>query len=111
MPLDFWLPHQKLDYYYTFQHYAAALLGRIFGLSPGVSFNFASVLLISLVLTLTWEFSRWSRVRFALKLLTIAALAIGGRPVIFFRFQAYPGIRRHRLLPGKSLQRPHVGLP
>ncbi len=77
-PLDFWLPHQKLDYYYTFQHYAAALLGRIFGLSPGESFNFGSVLLISLTLTLAWEFLTLVRVRFGLKLLAIAALAIGG---------------------------------
>jgi uncharacterized membrane protein len=40
-PVDYWLPYQRLDYYYTFQHYSAALLGRIFGLGPGASFTLA----------------------------------------------------------------------
>src|SRR5262249_49083516 len=80
-PVDYWLPHQRLDYYYTFQHYAAALLGRIFGFSPRPSFNFASLLLVSLVLTLALEFLGLVRVRFGWKLLAIAALAIGGTGV------------------------------
>ena len=35
-PLDYRPPNLRLDYYYTFQHYSAALLGRTFGLAPGV---------------------------------------------------------------------------
>jgi hypothetical protein len=77
-PLDYWLPYQNLDYYYTFQHYSAALLGRLFGLGPGASFNLAAVLLAALVLALAWEFLTILRVRFSLRLLSIAALAIGG---------------------------------
>ncbi len=77
-PVDAWLPYQRLDYYYAFQHYAAALLGRIFGLGPGVSFNVAAVILSGLVITLAWEFLAVLGVRFRLKLLAIAALAIGG---------------------------------
>lgn len=80
-PLDNWLPNQKLDYYYTFQHYAAALLGRIFGFAPGLSFNLAAIILSSLVLALAWEFLTLVRVRFALKCLAVAALAIGGTGV------------------------------
>jgi len=30
-PIDYWLPDGRLNYYYTFQHYSAALLGRLFG--------------------------------------------------------------------------------
>lgn len=80
-PLDYWLPHQNLDYYYTLQHYSAALLGRLFGLGPGASFNFAAVLLAALVLALAWEFLTLLRVRFSLRLLSVAALAIGGTGV------------------------------
>ena len=63
-PLDYWLPYQRLDYYYTFQHYSAALLGRLFGLGPGASFNLAAILLAALVLALAWEFVSLLRVRF-----------------------------------------------
>ena len=62
-PVDYWLPYQRLDYYYTFQHYSAALLGRIFGLGPGASFTLASIILPALVLGLAWEFLTLLRVR------------------------------------------------
>ena len=71
-------PYQRLNYYYAFQHYSAALLGRLFGLGPGASFNLAAVILAALVLALAWEFLTILRVRFGLKLLSVAALAIGG---------------------------------
>ena len=77
-PLDYWLPDQRLDYYYTFQHYSAALLGRIAGFGPGASFNLAAVILAALVVALAWEFLTILRVRFGLKLLSVSALAIGG---------------------------------
>ena len=77
-PFDYWLPYQKLDYYYTFQHYSAALLGRIFGWGPGTSFNMAAVILAALVLSLAWESLSLLGVRPILKLLALAALAIGG---------------------------------
>ncbi len=38
-PPDFWYPPHKLDHYYSFQHYGAALLGRWFQLEPGVAYN------------------------------------------------------------------------
>ena len=55
-PLDYWLPHQRLNYYYTFQHYSAALLGRIFGLGPGLSFNMAAVDPRRAYAVVAWEF-------------------------------------------------------
>jgi uncharacterized membrane protein len=106
-PLDNWLPYQRLDYYYTFQHYSAALLGRIFGLGPGASFNFAAVILAGLVLTLAWEFLTVLRVRFVLKFLSVAALAIGGTGVspLFHSITSAPpagflnyGSARHALI-------------
>ena len=77
-PVDYWLPYQRLDYYYTFQHYSAALLGRVFGLGPGASFTFAPIILPALVLGLAWEFLTLLRVRLGGKLLSVVALAIGG---------------------------------
>ena len=80
-PVDYWLPYQRLDYYYTFQHYSAGLLGQLFGLGPGASFNLAAILLGALVITLGWEFLSLLRVRSYLRLLSVAALAIGGTGV------------------------------
>ena len=77
-PLDYWLPYQRFDYYYTFQHYSAALLGRLFGLGPGASFTLAPIILPALVLGLAWEFLTLVRARLWAKLLSIVALAIGG---------------------------------
>jgi hypothetical protein len=77
-PIDYWLPYQRFNYYYTFQHYSAALLGRLFGLGPGESFTLAPIILPALVLGLAWEFLTLVRVRLWAKLLSIAALAIGG---------------------------------
>lgn len=80
-PLDYWFPTQSLDYYYAFQQYAAALLGRFMRLSPGASFNIAAIVLSSLVVALAWEFLSALRLRLSAKLLCIAALVIGGTGV------------------------------
>ena len=40
-PTDAWYPPYPFDIYYSFQHYGAALLGRIFGLDPGTTYNLA----------------------------------------------------------------------
>ena len=49
--VDAWLPPYPFDMYYAFQQYAAALLGRIFSLSPGLTYNVAFCVLISLAIT------------------------------------------------------------
>ena len=77
-PLDYWLPSGKLDYYYTFQHYSAALLGRIFGLTPGASFTLGPVILPALVIGLAWDFLSALRVRLWAKVLSLVALIVGG---------------------------------
>jgi hypothetical protein len=77
-PLDYWLPPGKLDYYYALQHYSAALLGRLLGLTPGASFTLGPIILPALVLGLAWDFLAALRLRLWAKLLSIVALAIGG---------------------------------
>lgn len=49
-PEDIWLPPYPFDVYYSFQHYAAALLGRVFNLGPGLAYNIAFCLLIALTM-------------------------------------------------------------
>jgi uncharacterized membrane protein len=50
-PVDAWFPPYPFDVYYSFQHYAAALLGRVFALSPGLTYNLAFCVAIALTLT------------------------------------------------------------
>lgn len=50
-PVDAWFPPFPFDVYYSFQHYAAALLGRWFDLSPGLTYNVAFCLVIALTIT------------------------------------------------------------
>src|SRR5215216_3528202 len=49
-PVDVWLPPFPFDVYYSFQHYAAALLGRLFNLGPGLTYNIAFCLIIALTM-------------------------------------------------------------
>ncbi|MEQ1637624.1 MAG: DUF2298 domain-containing protein [Methylococcales bacterium] len=56
-PLDNWFPPNRFDFYYAFQHYAAALMGRIFGMGPGLTYNLAFALITALPITLAWEFT------------------------------------------------------
>jgi hypothetical protein len=80
-PVDFWLPWQRLDYYYALQHYAAALFGRLTGLGPGTCFNIGIVLLAALVITLAWDFAASVGLRFAGRLLAVFCLVVGGTGV------------------------------
>lgn len=77
-PPDLWFPPLHFDFYYALQHYAAALMGRIFDLSAGMSYNLAFCVLMALPITLAWDFtSRFLAQRWA-KILLVATLAIGG---------------------------------
>ncbi|MGB8339654.1 MAG: DUF2298 domain-containing protein [Burkholderiales bacterium] len=78
-PDDLWFPSQKFDYYYAFQHYAAALLGRLFGLDGGTAYNFAFCIVFGLLFSLAWFTARniiGDNKRYAA--LIVLALAVGG---------------------------------
>ena len=49
-PQDVWFPPFPFDVYYSFQFYAAALLGRVFGLSPGLTYNLSFCLIVALTI-------------------------------------------------------------
>ncbi len=97
-PPDYWLPDHRLDFYYSFQTYGAALLGRILGLSPGYAMNLAGVLVLALLASLSYSVAshfckpRWPRV------LLVCAIMLGGTglaPFTHFIFdQNKPGADR-----------------
>jgi uncharacterized membrane protein len=51
-PPDLWMYPHTANFYYSFQHYGAALLGRLVGTGPGVTYNLAYCTLVGLM-TLT----------------------------------------------------------
>ena len=77
-PLDQWYPPHRFNFYYAFQHYGAALLGRIFGLDGGTSCNIAFALLMALPVTLAWHFTSSFLKTRGLRLLLLLALVTGG---------------------------------
>lgn len=97
-PPDYWLPDHRLDFYYSFQQYSAALLGRILGLTPGYAMNLAAVLLQALLASLAYSVAshfckpRWPRI------VLVCAIMLGGTglaPFTHFIFdQDKPGVGR-----------------
>jgi hypothetical protein len=53
-PLDRWYPPHVFNFYYSFQHYAAALMARIFGMDVGTAYNIAFGVVMALPVTLAW---------------------------------------------------------
>ncbi|MGB8338725.1 MAG: DUF2298 domain-containing protein [Burkholderiales bacterium] len=80
-PLDYWLPPQKFNFYYSFQHYAAALMARIFGLDGGTAYNLGFCVLTALAISCAWFFiSHYCR-KPAAKILLLLTFVIGGTGV------------------------------
>ena len=75
---DAWYPPYPFDIYYSFQHYGAALLGRIFALGPGTAYNLAFSVVIALTITAAGAaaYTMCRSIRGAV--LVLAAFVIGG---------------------------------
>jgi len=78
-PPDQWLGEtQRFDFYYAFQHYAAALLARVLDLTGGQAMNLAFCLLFGFAGSLAWyAASAWGVPR-AARVLLLATLFVGG---------------------------------
>jgi len=78
-PQDRWFAGPYLfDFYYAYQHYVAALIGRIFSLEPGFTMNIAWCLLVGMIGSLAWFVaSRFIAARWVRGVL-VAALLAGG---------------------------------
>ncbi|MCX7088443.1 MAG: DUF2298 domain-containing protein [Methylococcales bacterium] len=88
-PLDHWFPPNRFNFYYALQHYAAALMGRVLGLGPGLTYNLAFSLIMALTITLVWDFisgllkESWKR---WLIMLTFMAGGTGATPFVHLSY-------------------------
>ncbi len=78
---DRWLPPFNISFYYNFQHYAAALMGRVLRISPEVAFQFGVCVLYGLAAcaagSAARRFSQWRPAGW----LMTAFILIGGNGV------------------------------
>jgi uncharacterized membrane protein len=80
-PVDRWLPPFPFDMYYSLQHYAAGLLGRILDIPAGAAYNLAICVIVAAVVTAAAG-TAWLLVRRqGPALLLTLALLIGGTGV------------------------------
>jgi uncharacterized membrane protein len=77
-PQDAWYPPYPFDIYYSFQQYAASLLGRVFALPIGTAYNLGFTIVVALTLTAAGAaaYTMCRSVRGTV--LVLAAFAIGG---------------------------------
>ncbi|GHD67819.1 DUF2298 domain-containing protein [Jeongeupia chitinilytica] len=76
-PPDHWFPPRVFDFYYAFQHYGAALMGRLFAIRPGLTYNLAMPLLMAMSATLAWDIASRFIAGRALKVLLVVTLVLG----------------------------------
>jgi uncharacterized membrane protein len=81
---DLWLSPYRSNCYYSFQHYGAALIGRVLGVGPGVSYHLGFCTGVGFLTLLAGT----AAARFCQatpgRILTIAALLLGGSGVPLF---------------------------
>jgi hypothetical protein len=67
-PPDLWMSPYRANFYYSFQHYGAGLMGRLLGVGPGVSYHLAFCTLVGFMTLLMgscigrlcgWPVGRW----------------------------------------------------
>ena len=88
---DLWFAGRRFDFYYAFQHYACALMGRWFGMSIGLAYNIGFALLTGLALALAWDVVARMVPHKISRGVLIVALAAGGTgvsPLFDFLVQA-----------------------
>jgi hypothetical protein len=76
-PTDGWMPPFKLEYYYTFQHYAASVVVRLLGVDIGTGDNLAHGLLMAFIClaaaAAAWRISGRAWVAMLMPVLIVAA--------------------------------------
>ena len=77
-PQDAWYPPYPFDVYYSFQQYAASLLGRVFALPIGTAYNLGFTTIVALTITAAGAAAYTMCRSVAATLLVVAAFAIGG---------------------------------
>jgi uncharacterized membrane protein len=104
-PLDYWLPPHQFNFYYAFQHYAAALMARIFGMDGGTAYNLGFCVLTALAISCAWVFISHFCQKPAAKILVLLAFVVGGTgisPMVHFLFDEQK--LGHRVDPWASMR-------
>jgi uncharacterized membrane protein len=83
-PPDLWLSTFRWNCYYSLQHYAAALIGRVLGVGPGVSYHMAYCILAGLIaLVMGSSVARFCKVSMG-RWIGILSLLVGGSGTALF---------------------------
>ena len=109
---DVWLHPFLSTHYYSFQYYAAALMGRILGMGPGVTYNIAFCVLISLAGTAAVGVVCQATGKRWIRLLVSAAWILGGSGVslIIHLVSKHPGVwSSMRFIGSADLDRAPLG--
>jgi uncharacterized membrane protein len=77
-PVDRWLPPFPFEMYYALQQYAAALIGRVLGTTPGMAYNLGFCTIVALTATAAGATAMLLVQRRRPALLLTAAFLIGG---------------------------------
>jgi hypothetical protein len=86
-PVDRWLPPFRFEMYYALQHYAAALIGRIFDTTAGTAYNLGFCTMVALATTAAGAAAMLLvRRRLPALLLTAFFLVGGTGPAPFIHF-------------------------
>ncbi|HNW44735.1 MAG TPA: DUF2298 domain-containing protein [Elusimicrobiales bacterium] len=77
-PPDKWLPPFTFDYYYSFQHYAAALAGRLLNVKAGAAYHLGYCGFSALIAAAAWGTASSFAGKTAHRVLLTTALFLGG---------------------------------
>jgi len=77
-PVDTWLPPFRFDVYYSFQHYSAALMGRILNLDPGTTYNLGICVIAAMTIVVAWATASLLCRKRIWVALVVAAFVVGG---------------------------------
>ncbi len=81
---DLWLHPYKLTQYYSFQHYAAGLLGRILHVPAGTAYNVGYAVVVGLVMAPAYEYIKSFTRNRANQTIILSALMLGGSGACLF---------------------------
>ena len=88
-PMDLWMPPMRFDFYYSLQHYAAAFVGRLMGLGPGMAYHLGYCLLIGLTTAAAYgAIAQFCAGKLYRALVVMAMLVAGTGASVFIYFMA-----------------------
>ena len=82
--VDNWLPPYTFNFYYAFQHYCGALLGRWLALPIGMTYNLAFAVLLGFMVSLVWNIASLATSKYLPRILLVTSIVMGGTGISAF---------------------------